>query len=137
MKKFIYLLLFVAVVGIQFIPVEISNPPVTENVYWDSQQTFELAKRACYDCHSNETQWPWYSRIAPVSWFIANDVNEAREHLNFSTGNLKNAKEAAEEVMEEKMPLKSYLFLHPKAKLSQEEKQAFIKGLKNTFGTDD
>jgi hypothetical protein len=134
MKKFLWTFFIITIIGIQFIPVEMTNPPVTETVSWDSQQTFDFAKRACYDCHSNETKWPWYSKIAPVSWFIAGDVNEAREHLNFSTGNLKEAKDAAEEVMEERMPLRRYLFLHSEAKLSQEEKQAFMKGLRNTFG---
>lgn len=134
MKKFLTYLFIIAVVGIQFIPVDISNPPVTDGVNWDSQQTFNFAKRACFDCHSNETEWPWYSKVAPVSWIIASDVNEGREHLNFSTGNLENANEAAEEVMKEKMPLKPYVFMHLKAKLTQEEKQDFMKGLRNTFG---
>lgn len=134
MKKFIIFIFIIVFIGIQFISVEMLNPPVTDYVNWDLQQTLDFAKRACFDCHSNETEWPWYSKVAPVSWLIADDVKKARERLNFSTGNLKEAKKAADEVMEEKMPLKSYLFLNPKAKLTQEEKQAFMRGLRNTFG---
>jgi len=135
MKKIIFIIVII-LIGIQFIPVNISNPPVTYSVDWDSQQTSDFARRSCYDCHSNETVWPWYSKVAPVSWIIAGDVNDGREHLNFSTGNLKDAKDAAHEVMQENMPLKSYLVLHPESKLTMEEKQIFIKGLKNTFGND-
>ena len=75
-----------AVLGvlIQFVPTDRANPPVTREIRWDSEETALLARGACYDCHSNETRWPLYSRVAPVSWLIARDVNRGREHLNFS-----------------------------------------------------
>ena len=65
------------------------NPPVLAEVQWDSPRTRELAVKACYACHSNETKWPWYSNIAPGSWLIQKDVDEGRDELNFSewTGN--------------------------------------------------
>src|SRR5437764_214194 len=71
----------------QLVPTGISytNPPVVSEPNWDSPQTRALAQRACFDCHSNETTWPWYSHVAPVSWLLARDVIEGRSRLNFST----------------------------------------------------
>lgn len=71
--------------GIQLIPVNRTNPPVTSPVKWDSPQTQSLAARACMDCHSNETVWPWYSYVAPTSWLVYYDVQRGRSQLNFST----------------------------------------------------
>src|ERR1700674_2739250 len=72
---------------IQLVPIGVSvtNPPVVSEPNWDSPQTRALAQRACFDCHSNETIWPWYSRVAPVSWLLASDVIQGRSRLNFST----------------------------------------------------
>jgi hypothetical protein len=133
MRK-IFIVIVVILVGIQFVPVERTNPPVTHQVKWDNPKTYDYAKRACYDCHSNETVWPWYSKVAPVSWLVAHDVEEGRRHLNFSTGKLDDAHESAEEVSEGKMPLDKYVFLHSEAAFSEQEKQEFIEGLKRTFG---
>jgi len=72
-------------VGIQFIPVSRTNPPVTTTMNWDSPQTEALFKRACADCHSNATVWPVYAYVAPVSWLISFDVTRGRSQLNFST----------------------------------------------------
>ena len=71
---------------IQLIPYgrDHTNPPVMQEPQWDSPQTRALTKRACFDCHSNETVWPWYSNVAPVSWLIYRDVSKGREHFNFS-----------------------------------------------------
>lgn len=115
-----------------------SNPPVLAEPNWNSPQTRELAKRACFDCHSNETVWPWYSQIAPVSWLVSKDVVEGRKELNFSEwgqtragrGGSKVAEEAAEQIEEGKMPLPIYLPLHPEAALSAAEKQQLIDGLR-------
>ena len=96
--------------------------------------------RACGDCHSNETKWPWYSNIAPLSWSIYNHVMEGREHFNVSMWGIQKKNEgedAAEEVEEGKMPLKSYLLAHPEARLSDAEKKELIAGLKRTFGEGD
>jgi hypothetical protein len=130
--------LLALIVLLQAIPYgrEHTNPPVHNEPTWNSQETRATFFRACGDCHSNRTIWPWYSHIAPVSWLISNHVTEGREHFNISEwGRKKNrGNEAAEEVEKGAMPLKSYLLLHPKARLSETEKQEFIKGLKATFG---
>ncbi len=78
-------LIVVLFIGIQFIPVNRTTPPVTTPIKWDSPQTEQLARRACMDCHNNETVWPWYSYVAPVSWEIYYDVVRGRQQLNFST----------------------------------------------------
>ena len=77
--------LFVGVVFllIQFVPVERTNPPVTGEVE-AADPVMEALRNACYDCHSNETRWPWYSRVAPLSWRIAEHVRIGRRNLNFS-----------------------------------------------------
>ncbi len=77
--------LLVSFVGIQLIPVGRANPATTSQIQWDSAQTEALAREACMDCHSNETTWPWYSYVAPVSWLIYYDVQRGRSVLNFST----------------------------------------------------
>ena len=141
MKK-ILLGLIVLFVVIQFIPYgkDHTNPPVVAEPQWDSPQTRALFMRACGDCHSNETKWPWYSNVAPISWSVAHHVEEGREHFNVSMwgAQKKNkADEAAEEVEEGEMPLKSYLLAHPEARLSDAEKEALIEGLKKTFGEEE
>jgi hypothetical protein len=124
---------------IQFLPVGAprTNPPVVAEPSWDSVRTRELFYRACADCHSNETRWPWYSKVAPVSWLVSHDVAEAREHLNVSEWNRpqRHAKDAAEEVREGEMPLKIYLPAHPEAWLDDATKGELIAGLEATFGT--
>jgi mono/diheme cytochrome c family protein len=186
-----------------------TNPPVIAEPEWDSPRTRELARRACYDCHSNETRWPLYSRIAPVAYTLASNVQEGREHLNFSEwgaaqgstlltteedddiaqvlltllavepstayangdededdeddedeeeereeeereeeereeeereeeeGEEHEAGELAEEMIEEmvegSMPPSEYLSMHPEARLTSEEKQELIDGIRATF----
>jgi Haem-binding domain len=116
-------------IAIQFIQVDRSNPPIKDNVLIPPAVS-EVLHKSCFDCHSNETNWPWYSNIAPVSWMLSHHVQEGRDHLNFSTWNETSGekqteivKEVWEEVSEGKMPLGSYLLLHPKAKLSDAEKE--------------
>ena len=138
MKKTV-IAVIVLLVLIQFVPYgrDHTNPKVLSEPKWDSPQTRTLFMRACGDCHSNETKWPWYSNIAPVSWMVYRHVEEGREHFNVSMrGAQKKNKgdEAAEEVEEGEMPLASYLLAHPEARLSKEEKRALIEGLKRTFG---
>ena len=113
---------------IQLIPVERANPPVVSDLE-APPPVKDVLKRACYDCHSNETKWPWYSYVAPVSWLIAHHVEEGREHLNFSTWGQMGAErrrhkahEIREEVEAGKMPLPIYLFAHPDAALDDGEK---------------
>ena len=90
------------------------NPPVTSEPTWDAPETRALARQACFDCHSNETEWPAYSRMAPVSWLIQRDVAKGRAVLNFSEWQRpqEKAKEAAEEVLEGEMP---YVSAHARA----------------------
>ena len=126
-------------VVIQAVPygLDHENPPVLREPDWKGAETRELFFRACRDCHSNETVWPWYSNIAPVSWLVASDVHEGREHFNVSDWDRPDQEgdEAAELVEEGEMPLWFYLPLHPEAQLSDAEKQRLIHGLKQTFGS--
>ena len=112
----------------QLVPLSRTNPAVQTEVP-AGEPVRQILRRACYDCHSNETRWPWYAYVAPVSWLVVHDVSEAREHLNFSTWNAYDAKERAEnleeaweEVEEGEMPLWFYVPLHPEARLSDEDK---------------
>lgn len=113
-----------------------TNPSSRVEPQWDSAETRALAKRACFDCHSNETNWPWYSNVAPISWLVQNDVNEGRSKLNFSEWDRpqKEADEAAEQIQKGEMPLWFYLPLHASARLSAAEKQMLIRGLQATIG---
>lgn len=114
-----------------------TNPPVVAEPAWDSPETLALAQRACFDCHSNETVWPWYSRIAPVSWLVRRDVDEGRHHLNFSDWGAvhedgeghDHADKMLTVVEEGEMPPLTYLLMHPEAKLSDEEKRQLMDGL--------
>ena len=113
-----------------------TNPPVVAEPAWDSSRTRELFLRTCADCHSNRTVWPWYARVAPISWLVVKDVEEGRSHLNVSEWNRpqKDADEAGEELSEGKMPLPMYLRAHPEARLSAAEKAELVRGLEATFG---
>jgi hypothetical protein len=123
-----------AFIAIQLVPVSRTNPPIKSQPKWDSPQTEALARRACFDCHSNETKWPWYSYIAPVSWSVADHVTEGRKKFNMSEWEPGDGDEAAKEVEEGGMPLSQYLLAHPEARLTAEEQKQFIAGLNATFG---
>ncbi len=102
---------------------------------WDSGRTRELFFRTCADCHSNETRWPWYSHVAPVSWFVIRHVEQGRHKLNVSAWSIDmidEAREAGHQIRKGKMPLRSYLLAHPAARLSAEEKTELIRGLEAT-----
>jgi hypothetical protein len=122
---------------IQFVPYghDHANPPVTGEPAWDTPETRALAVRACYDCHSNETVWPWYSDIAPVSWLTTNHIVEGRGVLNFSTWDqgFGDLREVTETIREGEMPPRYYTFLHSAARLSDAEQQQLIDGLRRTF----
>ena len=130
-----------AFIAIQLVPYghDQVNPPVIEEPAWDSPETRALAARACFDCHSNETSWPLYSRVAPVSWMVVHHVEEGRAELNFSEWQRpqKEAREAAEVTSERDMPLGSYLLLHAHARLSAAERERLARGLANTLGTEE
>lgn len=113
--------------AIQFVPVDRSNPPVETEIP-APENVRAVLRRACYDCHSNESVWPWYSRVAPVSWLVARDVREGRKELNFSTWNLsaekrraRKAKEIQEQVEKREMPPWFYVAVHREAALSAED----------------
>jgi hypothetical protein len=113
------------------------NPSVVQEPAWNTPLTRELAKKACFDCHSNETVWPWYSKIAPVSWLVYWDVVEGRKHLNFSewkggTGKHEKPHELTKEVIEGEMPPLQYNIAHPEAKLDARSKKLLIDGLAAT-----
>ncbi len=125
---------------IQIIPFghDHTNPPVVQEPPWDSPQTRALAMGACGDCHSNESVWPWYSNIAPVSWLVVRDVQEGRSKLNFSEWNRpqEDAEDAAGIVNEGEMPPSYYAMMHKSAQLTPAEKDALVRGLQATFGGD-
>jgi hypothetical protein len=111
---------------------------VTSEPRWSSDETRALFYRACRDCHSNETVWPWYSHVAPVSWLVQHDVDEGRSNLNVSEWNSQrqSGDEAAEMVRTGEMPPWFYLPLHASSRFSAEELERFVAGLEATFGTE-
>lgn len=111
------------------------NPVVAREPAWDTSRTRQLVKRACFNCHSNETVWPWYSRIAPISWLTERDVIGGRSHLNFSDWNRPQgqAEEVDEEIQTGAMPPWFYLPMHPEARLTPDEKKALIDGLQKSL----
>lgn len=141
MKKNKLLLVIVGVfvlgLAIQLVPYgrDHNNPPVVAEPNWDSAQTKALYDRACADCHSNDTTWPWYSNIAPVSWLVQHDVEEGRQHLNTSLWGKQRVEthEVSEVILEGEMPMGVYTITHPEARLTQSEKQALAQGLLATF----
>ena len=146
-KKMIWVLVSLIVLA-QFIRPSHKNPAIDatvdfQNVSNPPAEVLTILKNACYDCHSFETKYPWYTQISPVSWWLANHINEGREHLNFSTfGQLasgdraKALGEAAETVQEGEMPLSSYTWfgLHPEANLSAAQRNTLIQWLNANGG---
>ena len=120
-------------VAIQFVsyPRPERNPPVLADASWPDGQARALARQACYDCHSNETSWPLYSRVAPSSWLVARDVAEGRKKLNFSEWGLGDAEaeEASETVLDGSMPPRSYQLLHPGARIDDEQRRLLADAL--------
>jgi len=127
-----------AFIAIQFFGPAKTNPPVdeTKTIQMHAPMPPEVSaiiERSCYDCHSHQTRWPWYSHLEPVSWFLVDHVIDGRKHLNFSEWGSYNAKrmhhkleEIDEQVKTGEMPLKSYLPLHPAARLSPEDVRALL-----------
>jgi hypothetical protein len=129
--------IIIGLLVIQLVPYgrDHGNPPVTGEPNWNSAETRRLVVTACYDCHSNETSWPWYTNVAPVSWLAQHDVDEGRQSLNFSEWDKpQDPEDAAELVSSGKMPPLSYTLIHPNASLSDADRQALIDGLRATFG---
>ena len=125
----------VLLVAIQFVPYgrDHTNPSGGQPISWNSPRTEELMRGACMDCHSNETEWPWYSNVAPVSWLVQSDVEEGRGALNLSTGD-PEVQEMIEAIQEGEMPPWQYKPAHPGSRLSASEQRELIRGLQATFG---
>lgn len=139
-------LLIVGFVLIQIVPMGAfisslkrdENPPIEIKIQWDSPETEALIRTACYDCHSNETVWPWYSYIAPASWLVVHDVNDGRGHLNFSRTNIVDhtLQDFLDDVtwhIQNNMPPRKYLILHPDAALNDEQQAQLIAGITTTI----
>ena len=125
-------ILVVIFILLQFVPVARTNPPVTGTIE-APEQVMEILHRSCFDCHSNETKWPWYSYVAPMSWLVVSDVNDGRKHMNFSVWDTYNdkrknhkIKECGEVVEEGEMPLWFYLPLHPEAQLLPKDVEILV-----------
>ena len=132
---------------IQFVPTQHSNPPAADPVVFADPNAEAIARRACYDCHSNQTVWPWYAYIAPFSWYSINHVAEGRAQLNFSdvaatltqarageedgeqTTMAELAEESAETINKNEMPPAYYTLIHKDAILSATDKEALIAGI--------
>ena len=114
------------------------NPAVTGTPRWDSARTAQLFNDACADCHSNQTNWKWYSNVAPSSWLVQRDVDEGRAKLNLSEWDKPQDEidEAGEAVEEGSMPPWQYKLLHGSARLSDGEKKELADGLRRTFAAD-
>lgn len=127
----------VVFVLIQFIPFgrEHTNPPTVSEPQWSSPEARALAKESCFQCHSNETNWTWYSNIAPASWLIQWDVNEGRQTFNFSDWNNNPGEmdEMIEVIQEGEMPPVQYTIFHPSARLNAQEKQDLIQALQSSI----
>jgi len=127
------LVLAAVLVLAQLVPVERGNPPGGGDVA-ATREVRAILKRACYDCHSSETVWPWYSRVAPVSWLIARDVREGRREVNFSIfteytvkRRQRKWKEIPEQIEKNEMPPWFYTAVHPEARLSDAERAALLR----------
>jgi hypothetical protein len=109
-----------------------ANPPVVRDATWPDAAARRIAVAACYDCHSNQTRWPWYSRVAPSSWYVRNHVDEGRSALNFSEWQRsQEIEDLAGTVRDGSMPPRSYTLIHPDARLSASEKAELVKALRS------
>jgi hypothetical protein len=137
--KRIFAVLILAFVVLQFTNPARTNPPVVHDMIATNQPppaVAALLHAACYDCHSSETCWPWYSHIAPMSWLVANDVKDGRENLNLSDWPNDNSKRAAkrledmsEQIGYDEMPPKKYTAIHADARLTDAQKKQLMDWL--------
>jgi hypothetical protein len=134
--KRVVIALAVLFIAAQFVRPSMTNPAVDEGRTLRARaqiepEVYAIMERSCNDCHSNKTSWPWYSQVAPVSWYLSNHVAEGRRELNISdwarydnNRAMRKLDAICEQVKEGEMPMKSYLLLHPSAKLSDADRQA-------------
>jgi hypothetical protein len=140
-KKKIVMILLAAAAGI-FILIQLipfghnrTNPPVVSEPNWSSPQARALVKEHCFQCHSNETEWTWYSNIAPGSWLIAYDVVRGRHKFNFSdwSNNSEDLDEMVEVIQEGEMPPIQYWIFHPSSRMDSQQKQELISALESSI----
>jgi len=135
---------FIAILVVLFIvnsiPVKMSNPPITSDIKTPNNVK-NILRESCYDCHSNETIWYWYTEFAPISWLIARDVNEGRSYLNFSTWDKYSTTEkkellaeSIETIQEGEMPMKIYALMHPEAEINKDELNVLITWINKEYG---
>ena len=141
--KIIALILLVGFVGIQFVPTDLNQSdtvPITDFLLVNNTQEniSALLQESCYNCHSNNTEYPWYNKVQPVAWFLEDHINEGKEELNFNewdaySNRRKNSKlkSIISQVKDDEMPLASYTLIHKDAKLSNSEKTLIIDYMKN------
>jgi hypothetical protein len=145
MKKKILIGVVLLLVIIQFFRIDKTNPEVIQEndfitISNPPEDIAAIIKTSCYDCHSNETRYPWYTNISPIAWWVKHHINEGREELNFSEwGTFKEKRqkhkleECIELIEENEMPLKSYLITHGDAKLSEDERKLLLEWLKEKY----
>jgi hypothetical protein len=136
-KGAIIVAILVAVLAmLEILPRNHTNPPVRQEPAWNQPETRLLAKRACFNCHSNETKWAAYSIATLVSWLIQRDVNQGRSALNFSEWDRPQTEtaEVGSVITGGKMPPELYLLTHPEPRLTQSERTALLKGVEQTLG---
>jgi len=124
---------------LQFKQARRSNPPVESEINAPAEVA-AILQRACYDCHSHETDWPWYAYVSPVSWWVVDHVEDGRGDLNFSQWPLldfeeleHNFRDIDEQIAKGEMPLPKYLILHPEARLSEEDKEVLREWARSNF----
>jgi hypothetical protein len=130
-----------ALVAAQFVPAKCTTPPAQGSLVAPLPVAATL-RRACYDCHSNETRWPWYSHVAPVSWLIVRDVNLGRKEINFSEWGSyyprtrrRKLEWMGRALHEEKMPPWSYRLMHPGASLTEADRVALERWIQSALTT--
>ena len=140
MKRILLFLVIAAIVIfllIQLVPFghDHTNPATTSEPTWDSPQSRQLVKDSCFQCHSNETVWPWYSNIAPASWLVSFDVANGRRRFNFSEWNTNPGElnEMVGSIQEGEMPPIQFWIFHPSARLNNQQKQDLIQALQNSI----
>jgi len=136
--RFVLSIAVVAFLLMQLVPYRITNPSTRSEPKWDSARTRQLAVVACYDCHSNQTTHHWYTQVAPMSWWTVNHVRDGRAALNFSEWGTTSNHELGDlydSISSGSMPPSYYTWfgLHPGAKLTQQEKDELIAGLKKSL----
>ena len=133
-RPWVWILVVLLVLGVaQFFRPERTNPPGGFEIQAPAE-VGELLERSCYDCHSNRTEWPWYSNIVPVSWFVAGHVEKARADLDLTDWPMMDAEEQRfflsnmkRKIKQEEMPLPTYLFVHRDARLSADDRAKIIQ----------